>query len=158
VAPKGTWLLPEDGIVWPKHVEAIVNRKIQKYRIQCFLLVILYRNITSDSVHQSLHHYSEKRFRHINEKLEKLDSNTHHKETPDIQFHPRVVNHTDMFTAAETTLLEKGMQYNLHHNLKHKICSLDWEAESAFPNFQNTKDYIRYRVTYAIDALYQRQE
>jgi hypothetical protein len=35
-------LLPEDGTVLPKHVGAIVKRKIKKYKIQCILLVILY--------------------------------------------------------------------------------------------------------------------
>jgi hypothetical protein len=41
VAQKGTQLHPEDGIVLPKHVGAIVKRKIKEYRIQCILLVIL---------------------------------------------------------------------------------------------------------------------
>jgi hypothetical protein len=35
-------LLPEDGIVLPKHVGAIVKNKIKKYRTQCILLIILY--------------------------------------------------------------------------------------------------------------------
>jgi hypothetical protein len=35
-------LLPEDGIVLPKHVGAIVKRKMKKYGIQCILLVTLY--------------------------------------------------------------------------------------------------------------------
>jgi hypothetical protein len=56
----------------------------------------------------------------------------HKKKTPDIQFHLRVVNHTDiMFTAAATTFLEKGMQYNLHHKPKHWQRNLACEAESA---------------------------
>jgi hypothetical protein len=40
VAQKGTQLLPEDGIVLPKHVEAIVKKG--KHRIQCIFFVILY--------------------------------------------------------------------------------------------------------------------
>jgi uncharacterized membrane protein len=35
-------LLPEDGILSPKRVGAIVKKKINKCRIQCILLVILY--------------------------------------------------------------------------------------------------------------------
>jgi hypothetical protein len=42
VAQKGTQLLPGDDTVLPKHVGAIVKRKIKKYRIQCILLANFY--------------------------------------------------------------------------------------------------------------------
>jgi hypothetical protein len=68
-------------------------------------------NIIEDSIHHSLHRISEQKYRHINQKVEKLQSTTQRRETPHIQFHPRVINHTNItFTTDELTLLNKGMQ------------------------------------------------
>jgi hypothetical protein len=109
-------------------------------------------NTIEYSIHHSFHRISEQKYRHINEKLEKLHSATLHRETPQIQFHSRVVNLTDItFTTDELTVLEKGMQYNLHHKPKHWIRNLAWEPESAISQLpEHQQDYTRYRVARAI--------
>jgi len=46
-------------------------------------------------------------------------------------FHPRVINNTNItFSNSETTLLEKGLKYNLHTKMKNWLLNLALEAET----------------------------
>jgi hypothetical protein len=105
-------------------------------------------NIIEGSIHHSLHRISEQKYRHINEKIDNLQSTTQRREAHHIQFHPRVINHTNItFTTDELTLLEKGLQYNMHHKPKHWLRNLTWEAEVAVSQLpEHQQDYTRYRV------------
>jgi len=49
-----------------------------------------------------------------------------------VTFYPRVVNNTNIpFTRSKTTLLQKGLKYNLHAKSKNWIQNLALEAETA---------------------------
>jgi hypothetical protein len=62
--------------------------------------------------------------------------------------YPRVVNTTDtQFTEEEIYLLNKGLQYNLHHKQKNWIETLGLEAETAINNLDPAeKQYFRHAV------------
>jgi hypothetical protein len=63
-------------------------------------------------------------------------------------FYPRVVNNTNIpFTKNETTLLGKGLKYNLH-NKKNLLTILALEAETAISSLPITdREYYRKKVS-----------
>ena len=64
------------------------------------------------------------------------------------RFHPRLINNTDItFTKSETTLLQKGLKYNLHSKPRKWIQNLALEAETAITRLPpNERDVYRKQV------------
>jgi hypothetical protein len=80
------------------------------------------------------------------------------KSKPNIQFHTRLVNKTNIaFSQSERTLLEKGLKYNLHYKDKKWINRLALEADSAIslvnPLQQN---FLKHLVAKHIQKLKQK--
>ena len=71
-------------------------------------------------------------------------------------FYPRVVNNTNIpFTKSETTLLQKGLKYNIHAK-KDWIQNLTLEVETAITQLPaNEREVYRKLVADRIDTLQQ---
>jgi len=91
----------------------------------------------------------------VTKSLERL-SQTKSLTTKDtVKFYPSVVNNTNIpFTRSETTLLQKGLKYNVHAKWKKWIQNLALEAETAISLLQaNERDVYRKLVADRIDTL-----
>jgi hypothetical protein len=79
----------------------------------------------------------ERKLKNLREKMESRPSNNvstqyNHLNSPLHKFYPKVVNQTSIdFTKEELTLLNKGLQYNLHGKNKNWFTNLAIEADTA---------------------------
>jgi len=65
-----------------------------------------------------------------------------------VTFYPRVVNNTDIhFTRSETTLLQKGLKYNIHEKNKNWLQNLALEAETAISLFPTNEREVYRKLT-----------
>jgi hypothetical protein len=73
----------------------------------------------------------------------------------DLQFYPHVANITHIhFTAAEQNLLNKGLQYNIHHKPNMWLCNLAWETKATVTQLpHHDQDHIRHRIADTIRKL-----
>jgi hypothetical protein len=100
------------------------------------------------------------KYKTLHDKLNRLEQNQNKLTQPgNLDFHPRIVNHTDIqFCPDEFKLLNKGLKYNLHHKKKNWIKELALEAETAVTYLPTTEqDYIRSIVTHNIEQLYKQE-
>jgi hypothetical protein len=57
-----------------------------------------------------------KKYKSLDDKLNKLTLTQNNKPNPNIQFYPRVINETEIiFSNEEMNMLNKGLKYNLSH-------------------------------------------
>jgi hypothetical protein len=70
-------------------------------------------------------------------------------------FHPRVINNTNTtFSNSETTLLERGLKYNLHTKKKNCLLKLALETERAITQLPNRdREFYRKLVADRIETL-----
>jgi hypothetical protein len=72
------------------------------------------------------------RYQILDNKIKHLTQQHTHTHPPKHNFHPRVVNMTNIsFSEPEMALLQKGPKYNLHGKPKDWIQNLVLEAETA---------------------------
>jgi hypothetical protein len=116
--------------------------------------------LISNPIHQPLEKLAKRKYQTIVAKLKKLSTSPTKEENKKLQFHPRVVNNTNIqFTEAKLSLLNKGPKYKLHHKPTNWICSLAWEAETAvslLPDQQ--QEYMRHRIVHEIEKLYRQEQ
>jgi hypothetical protein len=88
----------------------------------------------------------EKKYKSIEDKLNRLTLKQTKKPNTSTQFYPRVVNETTIkFSNDEMTLLNKGLKYNLSHKMIHWLSNLALEAENAIMLLPTQEqDYLRY--------------
>jgi hypothetical protein len=86
--------------------------------------------------------------------LAKIQNKTPHSTQ---NFHPRLINNTDIkFSKREMALLQKGLEYNIHSKPKNWIQNLALEAETAITQLPpNEQDVYRKQVPDRIDILQQ---
>ena len=74
----------------------------------------------------------QRKYKILEEKLEKLTLKQSRKPNTNIQFYPRVINEAKMeFSNEEMTMLNKGPKYNLSHKKTHWLTNTAFEAENA---------------------------
>jgi hypothetical protein len=102
----------------------------------------------------------EKKYRSLDEKLNKLILKQNSKPNPNIQFHPRVINETEIiFSNKEMTMLNKGLKYNLSHKKTHWLSNLAFEAESAIALLPTQEqEYLRYKIAHNLQILYKHEK
>jgi len=93
----------------------------------------------------------------IQSKYEKLDKklcrlSQEQTKTPKerYNFYPRIINNTNItFSKRETTLLGKGLKYNLHNTKKNWFVNFALEAETAISYLLQTMNTIgnKYQIT-----------
>jgi len=99
----------------------------------------------------------DKKYKNLHQKLNKLQrEQTNPPCNSNLNFHPQVVNHTNIsFSPEELKLLNKGLKYNLSHKRKNWIKDLAMEAETDVTKLQTAdQDYIRCLVARNIELLY----
>ena len=115
--------------------------------------------IIQKGIHSSLNKIMEKKYKHLKQKLTKLEytqtSAPKHVKT----FYPRVVNNTNIrLNADELCLLNKGLKYNLSHKNKKWIHTLALETETAITQLpQQEQEGIRARAAHNIKHLFKQQ-
>jgi archaellum component FlaF (FlaF/FlaG flagellin family) len=119
----------------------------------------IFRYIILDSIHESINQELEKKYKTLDEKLNRLVRTQTYKPDNTANFYPRVVNKANVtFSDDELTLLNNGLKYNLNHKHKHWLNNLAFEAETAITLLPTgEQDYIRYQVAHNIKRLYKQQ-
>jgi hypothetical protein len=83
------------------------------------------------SINNYLNLIMESKYKHLDQKIEKLTKSQTDKPRTNSRFYPRVVNKTNIsFTNEEMTLLKKGLNYSLHNKDKHWLSNLALEVEA----------------------------
>jgi hemerythrin len=102
----------------------------------------------------------EKKYKSIEDKINRLTLNQTKKPNTYTQFYPRVVNETAIkFSDEEITLLNKGLKYNLSHKRKHWLNNLASEVENAIMLLPTQEqDYLRCQVAHNLQILYKQQK
>jgi hypothetical protein len=100
-----------------------------------------------------------KKHKTINKKLNNLIKSKTPTPPQHTNFHPRVVNKTDItFNPRELNLLSKGLKYNLSFKQKTWIETLGLEAETAISRLPTPEqDHMRYQVAHNLKLLYKQQ-
>jgi len=95
----------------------------------------------------------------LDRKLERLSQTQSINPKEPVTFYPRVVNNTNIpFTRSETTLLQKGLKYNVHAKRENWIQNLALEAETAISLLPtNERQVHRKLVADRIDTLNQKK-
>ena len=90
----------------------------------------------------------EKKYKAMDDKINKLIQNQTYKPSTNMQFYPRVVNKTNItFSDDELGLLNKGLKYNLSKKWEQWIGNLALEAETAVTLLPpGEQDYIHHQV------------
>jgi hypothetical protein len=98
----------------------------------------------------------ESKYKHLEQKIEKLSKSQTNKPRPRHRFYPRVINKTNIsFTNEEMKLLNKGLKYSLHHKDKHWISNLAVEAEAALSPIPTPEQgHIGYQIAHNLSKLY----
>jgi hypothetical protein len=85
-----------------------------------------------DSKHNTINLESERKYRLLENKIDRVKGTQEGKVDSNHKFYPRVINQTDIiFTNEELMLLNKGLKHNLGHKHKRWIRDLGLEAECA---------------------------
>ena len=75
-------------------------------------------------------------------------------------FHPRIINNTDIiFSSDELLLLNASLKHNFNHHYKNWIRTLALKAETAtnqLPTFE--QEHVRYQVAHYIKRLFKQHE
>jgi len=108
-----------------------------------------------DNIAEKLRREARAKYRTLDRKLERLNQKQWTNRKEPFTFYPRVVNNSSIpFTRCETTLLQKGLKYNLHAKSKNRIQILALEAETAISLLpSNERDVYRKLVADQIDTL-----
>jgi len=94
----------------------------------------------------------------LDKKLERVTQTQSITPKEPVTFFSRVVNTNIPFTRSETTLLQKGLKYNVHAKWKNWIQNLALEAETAISLLPtNERDVYRKLVADRIDTLSQKK-
>jgi hypothetical protein len=90
-------------------------------------------HIIAENIDNTLDSIMKVKYNNINSKLNRLkEENKVYTQQNEHVFQQRVDNLSNVsFTNEETTLLNKGLKYNLHHKHKHWIQTLAIEADTA---------------------------
>jgi len=85
-----------------------------------------------ESIQESIKLEMEKKYKAMDDKINKLIQNQTYKPNTSMNFYPRVFNKTNItFSDDELELLNKGLKYNLSKKRKQWISNLALEAETA---------------------------
>jgi hypothetical protein len=88
-------------------------------------------------------------------KINKLTQAQKNNQNTDIQFYPRVINKTNIFSDDELTILNKGLKYNLSQKRKHWLSDLAFEAEAAVRLLPPCEqEHIQYQIELKLQKLY----
>jgi hypothetical protein len=96
----------------------------------------------------------------LNKKLNNLQKNNlHHNLKHNNTFYPRIINNTKIeFTDEQTSLLNKGLKYDLRYKPKNWMNELALEAETAIHSVPpKDQEAICYQVARNIKSLYKHQ-
>ena len=117
-------------------------------------------HIIQESILESINKEMQKKYKTLEEKLEKLTLKQSRKPNTNIQFYPRVINETKIeFSNEEMTLLNKGPKYNLSHKKRNWLRNLAFEAENAITLLPtHEQDYLRYQVAQNLQVLHKQQK
>jgi hypothetical protein len=109
-----------------------------------------------NAVHDSINQEMEKRYRVMDNKLNKLLDEQMGKPN-DTTCYSSVIKYTAIiFSSEELQLLNKGLKYNLNHKCKQWISNLAFEANMARTMLPPTEqEYIRHQVAKNLEKLYQ---
>jgi hypothetical protein len=93
-----------------------------------------------------------------NKKLDKLrekQNNIPTEQTMQHQFHPKIINHTDIqFTYNEIQLLNKGPKYNLQYKTSEWIKTIAIEAETAISYVEEIEqNYVRHAIAKSMKTI-----
>jgi len=79
------------------------------------------------------------KYKYLDRKLTKLAQEQSKTPREKHSFYPRIINNANItFSNNETTLLEKGLKYNLHTKKKNWLVNLALEAETAITKLSVT--------------------
>jgi hypothetical protein len=111
---------------------------------------------TEQNINEKLHIEMTKKYQQQNQKLKNLKEHQTQKIENKQQFHPKIRNLTDIhFIEKETTLISKGLKYNLHYKRNNWIRTLAIEAETAISYMKETEqNYSRHAVAKSITQLF----
>jgi hypothetical protein len=100
----------------------------------------------------------ELKYKHIDQKTDKLIRSQAHTPHANTQFFPRVINKTNTsFTDEKMKLLNKGLKYNLHHKDRHWLNNLALEAEAALTLLPpHEQELTRHQVAHSLQKLYKK--
>jgi hypothetical protein len=110
-------------------------------------------------VNETINQELNKKYKTLDDKLNKLVLSQTQEPVNNLVFYPRVVNKTNItFINEELTLLNKGLKYSLNHKHKHWLTNLTFEAEMAITLLPiDVQDHVRHQVAHNIDQLYRQQ-
>jgi len=110
-------------------------------------------------VNETINQELNKKYKTLDDKLNKLVLSQTQEPVNDLVFHPRVVNKTNItFINEELTLLNKGLKYSLNCKHKHWLTNLTFEPETAITLLPiDVQDHVRHQVAHNIDRLYRQQ-
>ena len=113
-------------------------------------------NLIQDHISDSLNTKLADVYRTLNKKLTQLTHGPTDTKSSKQKFFQRVTNLTNInFTEDETSILNKGLKYNLGHKHSNCIQNLSLEAECAITLLpHDEQEYMRYRVAKQIDRIY----
>jgi hypothetical protein len=88
-------------------------------------------HIIQDSILESINIIMEKKYKSLDDKLNKLALKQNNKSNTNIQFYPRVINETEIiFSNEEMNMLNKGLKYNLSHKKTNWLSNLAFEVRA----------------------------
>jgi hypothetical protein len=107
-------------------------------------------HIIHDSILNSINKEIEKKYKSIEDKINRLTLKETNKPNTSTQFYPGVVNESAIkFSDEEMTLLNKGLKCNLSHKRIQWLSNLALEAKNAIILLPTQeKNYLRYQVAH----------
>ena len=92
-----------------------------------------------ESIQESINTIMDKKYKNLHQKLDNLEKEqTNSPCNPNLTFHPRVANHTNIsFSPEEIKLLNKGLKYNLRR--PQFEVSLVWKTHVSYWHIMVTK-------------------
>ena len=150
----------------------VTQRKTQLLRVKeeiKFLYALLYKahlhaaqewgscwNLIQDHILNSVNTKFADVYRTLNRKLSQLTHGPTDTINSKQKFFQRVTNLTNInFTKDETSMLNKGLKYNLAHKHNNWIQNLSLEAECAITLLpHDEQEYMRHCVAKQIDKIY----
>jgi hypothetical protein len=141
-----------------------LHSKKQKLNFQIYHLHLTLANEWNNlwqhiqhTIDNKLQREIQARYLKLDNKLKKLIQSQHTIPHISQDFHPRVINNTEItFTDNEMTLLQKGPKYNLHTKKKNWIQNLALETETAISQLPPTdRDVYRKLAAERINTLLQ---
>jgi hypothetical protein len=95
---------------------------------------------------------------HPHQQLETLTSQQNKSPSTNIPFYSRLINNTNIhISVEETSLLQKGLKYKLHHKRKNWLQTLALEADEAVSYISITEqDTTRHLISRQLSQLHKR--